>query len=55
MTKENEAPFSFWEREKVRMAQKKQMEMNAPVPAECRRPQFKANEIPPSCATTFYE
>ena len=54
ITRKREAPFSFWEREKARMAKKKEMQENPPVPAECDRPQFKANEIPSSCATTFY-
>ena len=51
ITKEREAPFSFWEREKVRMADKKRAFENQEAPDECRRPTFKANEIPPSCAT----
>ena len=54
ITAKREAPFSFWEREKRNMAKKKEALMNPPPPAECARPPFKANEIPPSCATTFY-
>ena len=36
------------------MAEKKRMLENPDVPDECKRPAFKANEIPSSCATQFY-
>ena len=52
ITREREAPFSFWENEKKKIAAKQNAE--APVPDEMLRPQFKATPIPRSCAVNIY-
>ena len=52
ITKQREAPFSFWEREKVRMAKKKAQQEEVNV--ECRRPTFKANRMPDFSSIQIY-
>lgn len=55
ITKQREAPFSFWEREKFNQAKKKELAENPPAPDECARPPFRASEIPSICSFPFYE
>lgn len=45
-------PFSFWEREKVRMAKKKNQQEDVNV--ECKRPAFKANRMPDFSSIRIY-
>lgn len=52
ITKQREAPFSFWEREKVRMAKKNDPE--AGLVNDCKRPPFKANRMPDFSSIRIY-
>ena len=52
ITKQREAPFDFWEREKVRMAKKR--DPNAGLVADCKRPAFKANRMPDFSSIRIY-
>jgi len=52
ITKQREAPFSFWNRDKAKMMQKSESEVGLNV--ECRRPNFKANPIPKACSVLIY-
>ena len=51
-TKEREAPFSFWERDKAKQMRKP--DPNELIPEEMRRPQFKANPIPRACSVLIF-
>jgi len=53
ITKQREAPFNFWERDKEKMAQRSQHREE--VPDDCKRPQFKANPIPIACSVLIYD
>ena len=55
ITKQREAPFDFWERDKAKMAAKRNADANAGLVSDCRRPAFKANPIPAFSAIPFYE
>ena len=55
ITKAREAPFDFWERDKAKMEAKRNADANAGLVADCRRPAFKATEIPAFCSFPFYE
>lgn len=52
ITKQREAPFSFWNRDKAKMMQKSESE--AGLNAECKRADFKANPIPKACSVLIY-
>ena len=53
ITREREAPFSFWEREKVRIEKKRNQQEGVNV--ECRRPTFKANRMPDFSSIKIYD
>lgn len=52
ITKEREAPFSFWERDKIKMAKKANAE--AGLVEDCKRPAFKANRMPDFSSIRIY-
>jgi len=52
ITKQREAPFSFWEREKIRMAKKR--DPDAGLVNDCKRPPFKANRMPDPSSIKIY-
>lgn len=52
ITKEREAPFSFWNIDKEKMMQKS--DSAAALNQECTRAQFKANPIPKACTVLIY-
>ena len=52
ITKQREAPFSFWERDKVKMAKKR--DADAGLVADCKRPAFKANRMPDFSSIQIY-
>lgn len=52
ITKQREAPFSFWERDKVKMAKKNNPDQG--LAAECKRPPFKANRMPDPSSIKIY-
>ena len=52
-TKKNEAPFSFWEKEK--MKQKMTMDPDLMLPHEMQREPFKANPIPRACSVLIFD
>jgi hypothetical protein len=51
-TKEREAPFSFWERDKAK--QNRKVNPDDLIPHEMRRPSFKANPIPRACSVLIF-
>lgn len=52
ITKQREAPFSFWNRDKEKMLRK--VDSEAALNEECRRASFKANPIPKACSVLIY-
>lgn len=52
LTKQQEAPFRFWEKEKERMA--RQQDPAELIPDEMKRPAFKANPIPRACSVLIF-
>lgn len=53
ITREREQPFTFWERDKHKMAERRNSVDH--VNAECTRPGFRANPIPKSCSVLIYQ
>ena len=53
ITKAREAPFSFWERDKAKMAKQRNAEEG--LVADCRRPEFRANPMPDFSAIQCYK
>ena len=53
ITKQREAPFSFWERDKAKMARKNDPE--AGLVGDCKRPAFKANPMPDFSSIAIYD
>lgn len=52
ITKQREAPFSFWD--DVRKKQALERNPDEGVPEDALRPNFKANPIPLSCSVSNY-
>lgn len=52
MTKKNEKPFSFWERDVAK--QRMEQDPNDMIPYEMRKPGFKANPIPRACSVLIF-
>lgn len=52
ITRQSEAPFSFWERDKHRVRERKAWAEAAQVPP---KHSFKANPIPKACSVLIYE
>lgn len=52
ITKQREKPFSFYERDKIKQAKKR--DPSAGLNQDCTRPQFKANPMPDSTAICTY-
>ena len=50
ITKQREAPFDFWERDKEKMAKKRQQSE-----PELPKHDFKANPIPKACSVLIYK
>lgn len=55
ITKQREAPFSFWNRDKAKMEKKRNPDPDAGLDPECKRGAFKANKIPVACTIPMYE
>lgn len=53
ITKENERPFSFWEKEKIKSLERSNTEPFLNI--ECQRQQFRANPIPKACSVLIYD
>ena len=54
ITKQREAPFAFWERDKINMA-KKRAAIEEYERGELNRPTFKANPIPRACSVLIFD
>jgi hypothetical protein len=56
ITKQREAPFSFWLRDKAKMMKKSGSESDLDdLNPECRRASFQANPIPKACSVLIYK
>lgn len=56
ITKQREAPFSFWERDKEKMMRRAETETSLlGLNQECLRKEFKANPIPKACSVLIYD
>lgn len=55
ITKQREAPFSFWERDKQKHMQRSETEVDIGLNIECKRNDFKANPIPKACSVLIYD
>lgn len=53
ITKENERPFSFWEKEKLKGLDRSNTEPSLNI--ECQRQAFRANPIPKACSVLIYD
>lgn len=51
ITKQNERPFSFYERDKL----KQQADPEEYLPYDLRKPNFKANPIPRACSVLIFD
>lgn len=51
LTKTNEKPFSFYERDK----QKQSLDPESYLPYDLKKPAFKANPIPRACSVLIFD
>jgi hypothetical protein len=51
LTKQNEKPFSFYERDK----NKQKIDPEEYLPHDLRKPHFKANPIPRACSVLIFD
>jgi hypothetical protein len=51
LTKQNERPFSFYERDK----NKQKLDSEEYLPHDLRKPNFKANPIPRACSVLIFD